>query len=58
MLTAEEMQLEDKAYRFAKSNKTSIGRRITDKSIYLAEAEPVSVFMAGSPGAGKTEPRR
>ncbi|WP_425299792.1 zeta toxin family protein [Pseudomonas asplenii] len=41
--------------RFARSNKKSIARRRTDKNLYPAEEAPVSVFMAGSPGAGKTE---
>ncbi|WP_213067574.1 zeta toxin family protein, partial [Acinetobacter baumannii] len=40
---------------FARSNKKSIAKRLTDKNIYLPEEAPVSVYMAGSPGAGKTE---
>ena len=55
MLNTEELVLEEKAYKFARANKASIAKQFTDRSIYLPEDEPVSVFMAGSPGAGKTE---
>lgn len=55
MTELNDAELEDKAYRFAKSNKTAIAQRLTDKNIYIPEERPVSVFMAGSPGAGKTE---
>jgi predicted ABC-type ATPase len=48
-------QIAQQALSFARSNKKQIARKLTDKSIYMPEAEPVSVFMAGSPGAGKTE---
>lgn len=48
-------ELAAQALDFAKRNKKAIGRRLTDKSIYVPEERPVSVFMAGSPGAGKTE---
>ncbi len=50
-----EQEVREAAIAFARSNKKTIAKRITDKSIYPPEAEPVSVFMAGSPGAGKTE---
>ncbi|KAA0020749.1 Zeta toxin [Salinicola corii] len=43
------------AVDFAKKNKKKIARRITDKKIFPREKKPASVFMAGSPGAGKTE---
>lgn len=43
------------ALEFAKKNKKIIARRVTDTSIFIPEERPVSVFMAGSPGAGKTE---
>lgn len=54
-LSAEEQRLWDAAMDFARNNKKAIARRITDRSIYPSEEDPVSVFMAGSPGAGKTE---
>jgi adenylylsulfate kinase-like enzyme len=54
-LTPEEQKIKNEAIAFAKKNKTRIARAETDKTIYIPDANPVSVFMAGSPGAGKTE---
>lgn len=54
-LTAEQTQLRDEAIAFARKNKKAIAKRLTNPSVYPPEEEPVSVFMAGSPGAGKTE---
>lgn len=55
MPTDAEAAVEEQALIFAKANKKAIARRLTDPKIYIPEANPVSVFMAGSPGAGKTE---
>lgn len=54
-LSEQELAIQTAALNFAKSNKKPIAKRLTNKDIYLAEESPVSVFMAGSPGAGKTE---
>lgn len=54
-MTEEEQTIWDGAIKFARSNKKAIGKRLTDQTTYPPEKEPVSVFMAGSPGAGKTE---
>jgi len=54
-MTAEEAQIADEAMVFAKANRRAIAKRRTDTAIYPGEDDPVSVFMAGSPGAGKTE---
>eukprot|EP01133_Synstelium_polycarpum_P006116 gene6116-7083_t len=54
-MTQSEQEVSDEALRFARSNKKMIARRLTDKAIYPPEEAPVSVYMAGSPGAGKTE---
>ena len=43
------------AIEFAKRNKNQIATRFTDIEIFKPDEMPVSVFMAGSPGAGKTE---
>ncbi len=55
MVTPEQQGIVEAAVAFAKGNKKRIAKELTDTSIYLPEVEPVSVFMAGSPGAGKTE---
>jgi predicted ABC-type ATPase len=49
------MRIRDDALSYARKHKKAIARRLTDPSIYPPVEEPVSVFMAGSPGAGKTE---
>ena len=43
------------AIQWAKKNKKRIAKNKTSRAIYPSEDFPVSVFMAGSPGAGKTE---
>lgn len=54
-MTAAEQEIQDRAILFAKANKKAIAKRVTDPEIFPGELNPVSVFMAGSPGAGKTE---
>lgn len=54
-MTEEEQRIYDDAVKFARANKKRRCAELTDPKIYLPEQEPVSVFMAGSPGAGKTE---
>lgn len=54
-MTEEEAAIEARAIRFAKANRTRIAREIACVRKYPGEDNPVSVFMAGSPGAGKTE---
>lgn len=54
-MDSEEKAIRDNAIAFAKANKKQITRRLTNPEIYPPEDDPVSVFMAGSPGAGKTE---
>ncbi len=54
-MTPEEAEIRDAAIAFAKKNKQAIAVELTDKEIFPADQNPVSVFMAGSPGAGKTE---
>ena len=55
MLTQEEKKIEEEALAFAREHKKEIARRLTDPNRFIPEDDPVSVFMAGSPGAGKTE---
>ena len=54
-LSVEDEEVRQDAVQFAKNNKKEIAKRLTDPELYLPDKEPVSVFMAGSPGAGKTE---
>jgi predicted ABC-type ATPase len=54
-MTPAEQEISDRAIISARSNKKAIAKRLTDRTIYPPEEAPVSVFMAGSPGAGKTE---
>lgn len=54
-MTEEEQRISDEALAWARSNKKPFGRAFTDTKRYPGEENPVSVFMAGSPGAGKTE---
>jgi len=53
--TEREERIEQEAMEYARAQKKTIARRLTDPSKFLPERNPVSVFMAGSPGAGKTE---
>lgn len=54
-LTEEEEKIQQAALEFARHNKKSIAKKLTDTACFVPEDDPVSVFMAGSPGAGKTE---
>lgn len=48
----DEAKLREVALDFARREKKKIAKRLTDQDRFPPEAEPVSVFMAGSPGAG------
>lgn len=48
-------EIKNAAILFAKRNKLKIAKEITDIKTYTPSEMPVSIFMAGSPGAGKTE---
>ena len=54
----EEIAIQNRAKEFARSNKKIIARELADTKVFLPDDFPVSVFMAGSPGAGKTESSR
>lgn len=54
-LTPEESKIKTEANAFANTHKDKIAKEITRVDVFLPEENPVSVFMAGSPGAGKTE---
>lgn len=54
-MTEEEARIEQDALAWAKKHRKKIALELTDPKKFLPEVHPVSVFMAGSPGAGKTE---
>jgi len=47
--------LDDDAYKFVKKNKKEIVNKFASTELYKASDEPSFYFMAGCPGAGKTE---
>ena len=53
--SADEQRIHDDAVAFAKADRKAIARSLTATSAYPPAECPVAVFMAGSPGAGKTE---
>ncbi|MBP6942992.1 MAG: zeta toxin family protein [Candidatus Buchananbacteria bacterium] len=54
-MTDAEQKIWDAAILFAQKNKKRIAKEVADSEKYPSETLPVSVFMSGSPGAGKTE---
>lgn len=48
-------EIERGALKYAIENRTRIAREIVNTSVYYREEIPFTMFMAGSPGAGKTE---
>jgi predicted ABC-type ATPase len=54
-LTPEETEIRDAAIAYARKQGKKIAKGLTDPAVYKPDPNPVSVFMAGSPGAGKTE---
>jgi predicted ABC-type ATPase len=48
-------EITQRALEFARLHKKDIAARHTDVATFLPDTIPVTVFMAGSPGAGKTE---
>lgn len=57
-MTEDEQDIHDRAMEYARTNKKRIAQELTDNNTFPADEYPVSVFMAGSPGAGKTESSR
>lgn len=51
----QETRTRDAALEYARAHKKTIAERLADPAVYPPEDCPVSIFMAGSPGAGKTE---
>lgn len=55
-MNSEDLKIKENSEEYARSNKKEIAKKII--SFFNSEINPVSVFMAGSPGAGKTESSR
>jgi predicted ABC-type ATPase len=51
----DQQQLIESAYQYIKEHKNELIEQFADPKIYLPVERPISLFMAGSPGAGKTE---
>ncbi len=54
-MTPDEEKIRAEALEFARKNKVARCAELTNPAIFRPEEHPVCVFMAGSPGAGKTE---
>ena len=54
-MTPAEQRIKNEAIDYARRQKKAIALKLTDKNQFPPDAQPVSIFMAGSPGAGKTE---
>jgi len=54
-MTDEETRIEAQAFEFVRSNKKFLLEKFCPAAICHPVTNPVSLFMAGSPGAGKTE---
>ena len=51
----EEQKIIAESERFIKEQKEKLIKKFADPAFYKPDSSPVSLFMAGSPGAGKTE---
>jgi len=54
-MTPDEVAMEQSAFEFARAHRAALARKVADTNIFVSEDFPITVFMAGSPGAGKTE---
>lgn len=54
-MTPEQTQFVEDSKAYIRANRTRLCKELTDTRLHPKEEQPVSVFMAGSPGAGKTE---
>lgn len=54
-LTDQEERIKAQALDFARDKKKQIAKLLTAPEVFPPEEHPVSIYMAGSPGAGKTE---
>lgn len=57
-MTIDEERQSSEAVSYIKSNKTLIIDKFANSELFLPDDHPIALFMAGSPGAGKTEVSR
>ncbi len=55
MTMNEEERIKTGAQKFIRKNTGLLFKKFADEAVYKPDSTPVTVFMAGSPGAGKTE---
>lgn len=55
LLSEEELKIEKESIKYVKDNRKLIQEKFADIKKYPSVGKPVSIFLAGSPGAGKTE---
>lgn len=55
MLTKQEQEISERALVYVRQSKKQIQQKFADNRIYTPSDHPITVFMAGVPGAGKTE---
>lgn len=51
-------QIETEAFEWIKSHEKMLIKKFADLNVYPSDKLPTTIFMAGSPGAGKTEVSR
>ena len=51
----EELKLSEEAFQWIKTNHKKVIQKFADATEHVADELPTTLFMAGSPGAGKTE---
>lgn len=49
------MSVSEESQKFARANKKRIARELCNKEVFVPSSKPFTMFMAGSPGSGKTE---
>lgn len=54
-MNEEEHKIEEEAFEWIKKHKKKLFTRFADLKTYPSDPLPTTIFMAGSPGAGKTE---
>lgn len=54
-LDEDEQILSEAAYKWVSRHREDIIKKFASADIYMPDTRPITVFMAGSPGAGKTE---